>query len=397
MTAFVTPHRSGIDRPGTEHSAGVATFARHLVVPVDDRVASFHYVWLRDNCWCSQCRVSQTQERHLWTADIPADIAPRWLSLDDDGTLRIRWNDDHDSAYSAGWLRAHDYSDQARAERRHEPTLWDASLSSLPTFDYEAVVGSADGQLAYLSAIRDFGVAIVRNTPSIAGEVERFAESIGHVRETAFERIHNVRHDPTGYSVAHTPAELMPHTDLPSYHWPPSIQLLHFLVNEAAGGESTLIDGWAVLADLREEDPAAFATLARVPVAFQVFSDDEDTYAISPLVQLDVEGRVRGFRFSNHLAQPLDTAFEDVEAFYAAYRTLGQKLRTDRYKVAFKTANGDLLTVHGHRVLHGRLSFDPSSGARHLQDVYMEYDDLMARRRVLLDTHKPLSAMHGVA
>jgi alpha-ketoglutarate-dependent taurine dioxygenase len=396
MTAFVTQHHSGLKGSGTEHSAGVATFARHLVLPVGDRVASFHYVWLRDNCWCSQCRVAQTQERHVWTADIPADIAPRWASLDDDGTLRIRWNDDHDSAYSARWLGTHDYSDRARAERRHEPTLWDASLDSLPTFDYEAVVGSTDGQVAYLSAIRDFGVAIVRNTPSVIGEVERFAETIGHVRETAFERIHNVRHDPAGYSVAHTPAELMPHTDLPSYHWPPSIQLLHFLVNEAAGGESTLIDGWAVLADLREEDPAAFATLARVPVSFQVFSDDEDTYASSPLVQLDVEGRVQGFRFSNHLAQPLDTAFEDVEAFYAAYRTLGQKLRTDRYKVAFKTANGDLLTVHGHRVLHGRLSFDPSSGARHLQDVYMEYDDLMARRRVLLGSHRPLSATEGV-
>jgi gamma-butyrobetaine dioxygenase len=42
------------------------------------------------------------------------------------------------------------------------------------------------------------------------------------------------------------------------------------------------------------------------------------------------------------------------------------------------------------------LSFDPASGARHLQDVYMEYDDLMARRRVLLGDHKPLPATAGV-
>ena len=98
------------------------------------------------------------------------------------------------------------------------------------------------------------------------------------------------------------------------------------------------------------------------------------------------------FRFSNQLALPLDVPFADVEAFYAAYRKLGAMIDSDTYKHVFKTDSGDLLTVHGHRVLHGRLSFDPASGARHLQDVYMEYDDLMGRRRVLLGTHKPLSA-----
>ncbi len=43
------------------------------------------------------------------------------------------------------------------------------------------------------------------------------------------------------------------------------------------------------------------------------------------------------------------------------------------------------------------MSVDPTSGARHLQDVSMEYDDLMARRRVLLGIHKPMSAAEGVA
>ena len=105
--------------------------------------------------------------------------------------------------------------------------------------------------------------------------------------ETAFERIHNVRHDPAGYNVAHTPVELKPHTDLPSYHWPPSIQLLHFVVNDAIGGESTVTDGWAVVADLRRQDPEAFETLCRVPVTYQLYSHDEDTYATAPMIQLD--------------------------------------------------------------------------------------------------------------
>ncbi|MFL6288068.1 MAG: TauD/TfdA family dioxygenase, partial [Actinomycetes bacterium] len=92
----------------------------------------------------------------------------------------------------------------------------------------------------------------------------------------------------------------------------------------------------------------------------------------------------------NQLALPLQASFDDVGAFYEAYRILGRMLDSPHYKFVFKTETGDLLTVHGHRVLHGRLAFDPDSGARHLQDVYMEYDDLMDRLNVLSGTHKPL-------
>ena len=366
---------------------------RHLTISLSDHATmSFHYVWLRDNCWCDRCRVPQSGERRLYTASVRPDIAAVSADWMPGEALRVVWNDAHESVYSLAWLGRHDYSDEARAARRREPVLWDAGIEAIPSFAHADVVGTTEGQLAYLEAVRDYGAAIVRGTPSVPGEVERFAETIGHVRRTAFERIHNVRHDPAGYNVAHTPLELKPHTDLPSYQWPPSIQLLHFLVNEATGGESTLTDGWAVLADLRREDPTAFETLTRVPVAYQLFSDAEDTYAEAPMVRLDPDGRVQTFRFSNQLALPLEVPFSEVESFYDAYRTLGAMIDSDTYKHVFSTESGDLLTVHGHRVLHGRLSFDPASGARHLQDVYMEYDDLMCRRRVLLGTHKPLPA-----
>ncbi len=388
MSARTTDHAepSGSDR--------VVLADRHLTLPLGTGVAAFHYVWLRDNCWCTTCRVVQSGERRLFTADIGDDIAPAAVEFEAE-VLRVSWNDGHCSTYTAAWLALHDYSGRGRTGQVHQPTLWDATLSNVPAFEHADVVGTTAGQLAYLDAVRDYGVALVRRTPSREGEVARFAETIGHLRETAFERIHNVRHDPTGYNVAHTSIELKPHTDMPSYHWPPSVQLLHFLRNDATGGESTVTDGWAILADLRRADPVAFETLARVPVEFQLFSDTEDTYARAPMIQLDTQGQVATFRFSNQLAQPLDTSFEVMEEFYRAYRKLGRLIDSDRFKVAFKTSSGDLLTVHGHRVLHGRLPFDPASGERHLQDAYMEYDDLMARRRVLLGQHKPLSAQAG--
>jgi len=382
--------------------AGVNVDVRpdHLAIEHHATVARFHHVWLRDNCACPSCRISQSGERALFTATIPDDIAPLTVQVQlrhETPFLDVEWNDGHTSSFALPWLLERAYSSEGHRPPRHEPVLWNATLASVPTFEHDDVVGTTEGQIAYLDAVRDYGVAVVRNTPSTEGEVERFAEKIGHVRETAFERVHNVRHDPAGYNVAHTPVELKPHTDLPSYHWPPSIQLLHFAVNEADGGESTVTDGWAVVADLRRDNPEAFEVLCRVPVTFQLYSDDEDTYATAPIIQLDTFGAVRTFRFSNQLAQPLNASFDDVGAFYAAYRTLGRMIDGEGYKVAFKANSGDLLTVHGHRVMHGRLSFDPTSGARHLQDVYMEYDDFIARRRVLAGSHVPAPATQAPA
>jgi gamma-butyrobetaine dioxygenase len=364
----------------------------HLTLTWDHGASRFHYLWLRDNCWCEQCRVLQTGERRIFTAYLPADIAPTQAGVDGDA-ITIGWSDGHASRYTLSWLTEFDYSNTR--ESTDTTRLWDANLGSPPRFEHDGVLNDAAVQRAYLEAVRDYGAAVVANTPSVDREGERFAEVIGHLRETAFERVHNVHHDPAGYNVAHTPIELKPHTDMPSYHWPPSVQLLHFLVNEATGGESTLVDGWRVLADLRSEHPDAFDVLCRVPVTFQLFSETEDTLATSPLVQLNADGSVRMLRFSNQLALPLQASFDDVGAFYDAQRILGRMIDDDRYKLVFKAQNGDLLTVHSHRVLHGRLSFDPTSGARHLQDVYMEYDDFMDRLNVLTGTHKPVPSNGG--
>ena len=370
----------------------------YLELTLDGAVLRFHYIWLRDNCGCPECRVVQSGERRLFTAGIPRHLRPREVVRDAvSRSLQITWPDGHRSRYREDWLTRHDYSRPRLPASTAERRLWTAHSAPLPAFEHEDVVGSREAQLAYLDAVHDYGAAVVHGTPCVSHEVERFSAAIGcHVRETAFERVHNVRHEASGYNVAHTALELKPHTDLPSYHWPPSIQLLHFLVNRARGGASTLTDGWAVLSELRRQDPDAFETLCRIPVTFQLFSPDEDTCATAPLVQLDARGDVTAFRFSNQLALPVDAGFEDVAAFYDAYQLLGAMVDSGDFTQEFRTESGDLLTVHGHRVLHGRRAFDPASGDRHLQDVYLEYDDLMARRRVLRGTHIPLGPEEGL-
>src|SRR5699024_11430279 len=59
-----------------EAAPGVTLSSRYLTVPIDGTPRHFHYVWLRDNCWCTQCKVAQSGDRRLFTADIPSDIQP---------------------------------------------------------------------------------------------------------------------------------------------------------------------------------------------------------------------------------------------------------------------------------------------------------------------------------
>jgi gamma-butyrobetaine dioxygenase len=383
------PHITTVEEV-TMKVGGIMVGPDHLEFTSGALTRRLHHVWLRDNCGCDECRVAQSAERKLFTAEIPDAIAPAHASLADNGDLHLIWHDGHRSAFSAEWLRRFDYSNPIEPER--DVVLWGSDLE-VPTFDHDAMFSDPTVEVAYLEAVRRYGVAIVSAVPSEDHEVERFAERIGHVREVAFERVHNVFHDPNGYNVAHTPLELKPHTDMPSYHWPPSIQLLHFLANRAEGGESTVVDGWNALQRLRADDPTGFEVLTKVPVTYQLFSDTEDTWATAPMVQLDTAGNVALFRFSNQLALPVAADFDTMGEFYRAYRTLGRIIDSPESKVVFKSGDGDLLTVHGHRVLHGRLPFTPGTGERHLQDVYMEFDDFAARERVLRGVHIPMSPL----
>jgi gamma-butyrobetaine dioxygenase len=48
-----------------------------------------------------------------------------------------------------------------------------------------------------------------------------------------------------------------------------------------------------------------------------------------------------------------------------------------------KLQPGELIAYDNNRVLHGRKSFDPSSGERHLQGCYMNMEDLDSALRLL--------------
>lgn len=345
-----------------------------LDVTFGDQAVELLSDWLRDNCACDTCRIRQTDERRWqpWLDSGPARITSHRV---EDGTLRITWATGHESSFTSATWRS---IAQAANRGVYVGRLWSEGYT-IATFDHDDVVANPDTQRSMFEAFRRDGAALVTGSPTEPGSVIPFLQSIGViVRDSSMGLIFDVKLDPAGYNVAYTAEHVPPHNDNAQSTNPPSGQVLAMLVNDATGGETIVVDGFSVLDQLHQRDPAAVDVLARVSVGFRQYSSHADGFTRMPLVEQDRDGRFTHLRFSNQLMQPLPFDDPDLEAWYAAYRQLGAMVSDPANQVSFRLQAGYSLIVNNHRVLHSRTAFIPD-GPRHLQDVYFDADDISGR------------------
>lgn len=236
----------------------------------DGHCSEFHYLWLRDNCPCTQCVSPLTREQLFEICDVSLDIRPVRAVLNG-GYLEILWSEgEHESRYHPGWLREHCYSEAARARRQWKPQIWDKARieQELPVFDYAEVMADDSVLLAWLRQQRDYGIALIRNTDTTPGTVGRVANRISFIRETNFGTLFDVQAKPDANTAAYTNVRLPLHTDLPTRELQPGLQFLHCLENDASGGESILVDGFRIAEYMRQHHPDEFDALSTLPMDF---------------------------------------------------------------------------------------------------------------------------------
>jgi len=355
----------------------------------DDHCSQFHYLWLRDNCYCPKCGDPRHGEKHLRIVDIPLDIKPLSVHWDSGNALEIVWKpDEHKSIYNAQWLRQHCYSATERENRQHRSILWDSNIvTNLPEIAYEEVQTGDAGRLQLLKYLRDYGICFVRNVAPKTGELESFAQSFGPLLETNYGRIFEIVVDPeeSQKSVANSQVNLIPHTDDAYQYAPPGIIFFHCLMaNKDGSGQSIFVDGFQIAEMLRQEDREAFELLCRYEVPFRKYYRDRiDMRFSSPVFCLDSDGNLQDVRISNLFPAPLDLPEEVIEPFYAAYRKLMQLYTDPRYYLQQGLQPGDLVMFDNHRVLHGRTAIGVQNQRRHLRYCSVDCDYFYSRRRLL--------------
>lgn len=365
---------------------GVQGLADRVVIEwADGRVSPFHHVWLRDNCPCDQCVYSVTREQVFESVDAAEDLQPLATRIDTDGCLRIDWQDGHLSRFDPGWLRAHAYDDESRAERlagKPQPRLWHSDLQ-LPVFDYTALMNDNAALLQWLLAVRDIGLTQVRGVPTEPGSLKLIAQRISFIRESNFGVLFNVQSKADADSNAYTAFNLPLHTDLPTRELQPGLQFLHCLVNDAEGGESIFVDGFAIADALRQEEPQLFEALCEIPVEFRNKDRHSDYRCLAPIIAVDALGRVTEIRMANFLRGAFDTSVAQMPLLYRAYRRLIAMTREPRFRLMQRLKPGELWCFDNRRTLHARNAFDPATGARHFQGCYVDRDELLSRILVL--------------
>ncbi|MCP9482734.1 TauD/TfdA family dioxygenase [Shimia sp. CNT1-13L.2] len=355
-----------------------------LTLTADDGATTrFHAIWLRDNAIDGQTRDPDNGQRLITLADLSLDTKISTATLEGDKVNLTFTPEDHSATYDLNWLLANSYDRrQPRlAGRLPEAAIaWTSELNTdVPTGDYPALLKDTTARRNWLALIRRYGFAKVTGLPVESGNLFKIVDLFGYVRETNYGRHFEVRTEVNPVNLAYTGLGLQAHTDNPYRDPVPTLQVLSCLDNSAAGGENMVVDGFACALRLKDENPEGFDLLSKYTARFSYAgSSGVKLQSRRPMIELAPDGTLQAVRFNSRSIAPLtDIPFEDMQAYYAAYRQLSDIIDDTAMEVAFKLEPGEAFIVDNTRVLHARKGYS-GEGSRWLQGCYADKDGLLS-------------------
>ena len=342
--------------------------------------SQYPWIWVRDHAHDEATIHPVTQQRQLYTAGVDSELRGTGASLVN-GDVEVAWSDGSEpSRLPVGFLAEYRQPVPARVGVAVEPVPWDGAsiLESWPTVEHDAVMAGAAGVAEWLTKVARYGFCMVVGTPPTVDATRALIERVGYVRETIFGGLWDFQADLTKADTAYTNLELRPHTDGTYSHDAPGLQLLHCLAFDGQGGESTMVDGFTIAAELKAGQPDHYDVLSRIAVPGQYIGDGSHLVAARPVFRHDEAGRLVQVSFNNADRAPFLLAPDEMEAFYAALRAFEALANDQRLQWRRVNPPGEAMLFDNWRVLHGRLSY---TGHRHLCGAYVNREDYESRLR----------------
>ncbi|MDW3219480.1 MAG: TauD/TfdA family dioxygenase [Acidimicrobiales bacterium] len=338
--------------------------------------------WLRDHGDDAGSVHPQTLQREVDTFAIPRDVAA--VSVENAGeTLTIGWSDGATTGHDLAALLA-----VVRSPRTPGPSpgsfrldsgaeLW--STRPVVTTFPAPVIEDDRAWTDALGHLRRFGWVRFDGAPLGDAAVRRLAGRIGGIRTTLFGDVWrmapgDVEHQDSAYA----PVALDVHTDGTYLDDCPGTIVFAQQERDGAGGNSILVDGFAVARDLVEREPTAAELLARYDIGGRYLEPGVSVHADRPPLRVDAQGVLRQVSFNNYDRAPVLPAHgwvDEVIDAYAAFRALATE---PARALELTWAPGELLLIDNWRVLHGRTHY---TGNRVFLGCYTGHEELESAYR----------------
>mgnify|MGYP001273658577 CR=1 FL=1 len=348
----------------------------------DNFESKFHFLWLRDNCPSAIHPTANMRVFNILT--ISSTIFPKEFKVRNE-ELEINWSEnEHQSKFKLKWLRDHCYTEINNRKYKSPYILWNNTLKKnfkKIKLDYNKIIEKDTYLKKWLELLHVYGFAIIKNSPTKKKSGFKILNRISHHRETFFGTPFEVINIPKPNNTAYTAQALRNHTDLPYFEYAPGYQFLHCLINDATGGKSSVVDGFAVANYLKKKEKEVFKILTTTYVKFKDTDYTQKAIRIlhSPIITLTKDNDFNDIRFSMAAMGTVDVGPNKMKKFYEAYQYFASLLQNSKFKIDFRLGSGDIFCFNNRRVLHGRTEFDPNSGGRHLQGYYIERDEIISR------------------
>ena len=342
-------------------------------------------IWLREYSPDPGTFHSETREQRIALTDIPQGLVASDVAIGSDGFLQVTWSPEGlRSRYHPGWLRTAVSQSNNPLHVLPARKLWPCPVAD-PVFLNGAALyeGDNDALRNWLEILHSDGVALLTGLPVDRTVIPAIVERIGPVRSSNFGSIFEVESLPSANSNAYTAIALGVHSDLATREYVPGLQFLFCLENSVTGGESLLVDGFAVARQLREESPEFFDVLSTLPVPFGTKDREYDHRFCAPILEHNTAGELTTIRHTYWLRSPMQGDFDTLKHFYNAYRRFQELTNDPANQLRFRLEPGQLMAMDNRRILHGRAAFDPQSGTRLLRGCYGEREELESRLRIL--------------
>lgn len=343
--------------------------------------AMLSWRWVRDHCEDPSSFDPKTKQRRIWAIGATEPKAALSASLglaDGEDVVAIEWPEEPTST----WISAATLAALLEPATPTVRPIWhDPSTTEVTVGDVSKVLTDDNALAIWVDDLARHGYGVLRGFQGGHDDVTELASRIGYPSTTIFGQTWDLasdidHHDDTAY----TQSFLAPHTDGTYSHEAPGLQMFCCTERDGTGGESIVVDAFAIAETLRVEYPEHFELLTQVSVPAHYIEPGIELRATRPAIRLNSHSHIVQVSMNNYDRSPMLLPADQMEAFYAAYGQL-HELSGDRSRwKSIRLEPGDVLINDNWRVLHGRQAY---TGARRFIGCYLNHEDFESRCRTL--------------